>query len=89
MNFLLTATPPSSVQVYPALPCSFIPRIDSWGTCDVFHALRIPSLHTTLQLSVIDSSDEDPPVMWDELTYDSFTHNSLDRMVELAVQYQF
>jgi hypothetical protein len=55
----------------------------------VFHALRIPSLHTTLQLSVIDSSDEDRPVMWDELTYDSFTHDSLDRMVELAVQYQF
>jgi len=55
----------------------------------VFHALRIPSLHTTLQLSVINSSDEDPPVMWDELTYDSLTHNSLDPMVELAVQYQF
>jgi len=46
-------------------------------------------LHTTLQLSVIKSSDEDPPVTWDELTYDSFAHNSLDRMVELAVQYQF
>ena len=55
----------------------------------MFHALRIPSLHTTLQMPVINSSDKDPPVMWDELTYDSFTHNSLDRMVELAVQYQF
>ena len=51
----------------------------------MFHAPRIPSLHTTLQLSVIKSSDEDPPVTWDELTYDSFTHNSLDRMVELSV----
>jgi hypothetical protein len=51
------------------------------GETDVFHALRIPSLHTTLQLSMIDSSDEDPPVMWDELTYDWFTHSSLDRKV--------
>jgi len=89
IDFLLTATPPSRVQVYPALPYSGIPGIDSSSTHDGFHALRIPSLHTTLELSVINSSDEDPPVMWDELTHDAFTHNPLDRMVELAVRYQF
>jgi iron complex outermembrane receptor protein len=64
-------------------------RIDSWGTYDVFYAFRIPSWHTTLRLSVINAADEDPPVMWDELAYDAFTHNPLGRMVKVAVQYQF
>ena len=63
--------------------------VDEYDTFDFHYAIRIPSWHTTFRLSVVNATDEDPPVMWDELAYDAFTHNPLGRMVKLGVQYQF
>jgi len=64
-------------------------RVDDFNTFDFYYAIRIPSWHTTFRLSVINATDEDPPIVWDELTYDAMTHNPLGRRLKVGVAYQF
>jgi iron complex outermembrane receptor protein len=63
--------------------------VDSWGTYDLYYQFRIPSWHTTFNLSVINATDEDPPIVWEELAYDAMTHNPLGRRLKVGVTYQF
>jgi iron complex outermembrane receptor protein len=64
-------------------------RVDSWNTYDAYYSFRVPSWHTTFQLSVYNLTDEAPPVVYDELAYDAMTHNPLGRMVKVGMTYQF
>ena len=67
-----------------------VAEIDSLTTYDLHYVLTFNEDRTTLSLSAVNLTDEDPPLNIDhELLYDPFTHNPLGRMLKLGLNYRF
>ena len=72
-------------DVRPGLPK--FAKIDKQVTHDV-HYINNMIEDLTLSLSLINITDEDPPVASVDLGYDAFTHNPFGRMLKLGIAYQ-
>jgi iron complex outermembrane receptor protein len=72
-------------DVRPGLPK--FAEIDDQVTHDV-HYINNMIEDLTLSLSLINVTDEDPPVASVDLGYDAFTHNPFGRMIKLGIAYQ-
>ena len=66
----------------PAIPA--LDTIDSHLTHDI-HYINNMFDQWTLSLSVVNLSDEDPPLASTDLSYDGYTHNPFGRMIKLGV----
>lgn len=62
--------------------------IDSYTTYDIHFTSIIFNDALTITLSGINLTDEDPPLAFGDLMYDSYTHNSLGRVFKLGLRYR-
>ncbi|MFN3237235.1 MAG: TonB-dependent receptor plug domain-containing protein [Pseudomonadales bacterium] len=69
-------------DVRPAIPA--LDEIDSHVTHDI-HYINNMFDAWTLSLSIINATDEDPPLASTDLSYDGYTHNPFGRMIKLGV----
>jgi outer membrane receptor protein involved in Fe transport len=74
-------------DVRPALP--ELAKIDSQTTLDLHYNVSMFNSSTYLSLSVINATDEDPPMASTDLNYDAFTHSAFGRMIKVGLKYQF
>lgn len=69
--------------------CCGIPKIDSDLRFDLFYSLRLFDDRTRLTLSVLNVTDEDPPLAPQELGYDTSTHSFMTRAVKVSISQRF
>jgi outer membrane receptor protein involved in Fe transport len=63
-------------------------EIDSHTTLDAHYNYSFLEDSMSVGLSVINLTDEDPPVAPHEQAYDAYTHNPLGRQVRLTLSYR-
>ena len=61
--------------------------IDDQTTVDLHLSTNLLDDSLTLTASVINATDEDPPVVLGDLMYDGYTHNPLGRMLKVGFKY--
>ena len=71
-------------DVRPALPTMAV--IDSQMTHDL-HYINNMIENVTLSLSIVNFTDEDPPLASTDLSYDGYTHNPFGRMIKVGFVY--
>ena len=71
-------------DVRPALPSMAV--IDSQMTHDL-HYINNMIENVTLSLSIVNFTDEDPPLASTDLSYDGYTHNPFGRMIKVGFVY--
>ena len=63
-------------------------RIDSWLTFDMHFAYQMND-QVRVVLSVINATDEQPPLVYGDLMYDSYSHNALGRLIKLGINLSY
>ncbi|MGF1454044.1 MAG: TonB-dependent receptor domain-containing protein [Alphaproteobacteria bacterium] len=63
--------------------------IDSFVTQDIYYTLNLFEGRTVLSLSVFNLTDEEPPQVSNDLTYDGFTHSPFGRIVKVGIIQKF
>lgn len=61
--------------------------IDSHTTYDLHFTMKLKDDALSLTASVINASDEEPPVAAGDLMYDGYTHNALGRIFKVGFKY--
>jgi iron complex outermembrane receptor protein len=61
--------------------------VDSQVTADFHFTTSLMDDALSLTASVINLTDEDPPVAFGDLMYDGYTHNALGRMFKVGFKY--
>ncbi len=84
---LITRYVDSYEDIRPALPR--LATIDDHTTLDLHYNVDLFENSTTVSLSIVNLTDEDPPQASTDLNYDAFTHNPFGRQIKLGVRYAF
>jgi len=63
--------------------------IDAQTTFDFHYQLRLMDDAAKLTFSVVNLTDEDPPIARLDLNYDGYTHNAFGRMYKIGLLYTF
>ena len=69
--------------------CCGIPKIDSDVRFDLFYNVRLFDERTRLSLSILNLTDEDPPLAPQELGYDTSTHSFMTRTIKVSISQRF
>ncbi|HYG26548.1 MAG TPA: hypothetical protein VD906_06560, partial [Caulobacteraceae bacterium] len=69
--------------------CCKIGQIDRDVRFDLFYTVRMADEKTRLTLSLINLTDEDPPLAPQELGYDTSTHSPLTRTIKVTLTQRF
>lgn len=62
-------------------------KIDSQTTVDIHFNIALMEEQLSLTASIINATDEEPPVAFGDLMYDGYTHNALGRMFKVGFKY--
>ena len=62
--------------------------VDSFTTVDVHYNLAL-SDRLSFTASVLNAGDQDPPLAYGDLMYDSFNHSALGRIIKGGFKYRF
>jgi iron complex outermembrane receptor protein len=80
----------SGYDLHPTVAdCCMVGSIDADVRYDLFYTLRLFDENTRLTFSIINVTDEDPPLAPQELGYDSSTHNPLTRSFKVTLTQRF
>lgn len=74
-------------DVRPSLPS--LAKIDDYVTLDLHYNVSLFDSSTFVSLSLLNVTDEDPPIASTDLSYDAFTHSAFGRMIKLGLKYSF
>lgn len=64
-------------------------KIDSQTTIDAHYSYTMLEDKLRVGISIINLTDEDPPIAPHEQAYDAYTHNPLGRQIRLSLNYNF
>ena len=66
---------------------TFKTTVDDQTTVDLHLSTNLMDDSLTLTASVINATDEDPPLAYGDLMYDAYSHNPLGRMLKVGFKY--
>ena len=64
-------------------------KVDSFTTVDLHYGLSVMDEAAEITLSVLNATDEDPPLAPNEFGYDAYTHNPQGRIYKVGLTYSF
>ena len=70
-----------------AVPLNGLDKIDSFFLLDMHYVVRLFDESTALSFSILNVTDEDPPLAATDLNYDPFTHEGRGRMFKVGLTY--
>jgi iron complex outermembrane receptor protein len=80
----------SSYEIHPSVAdCCMVGDIDRDVRFDLFYTLRLFDEKTRLTFSILNATDEDPPLAPQELGYDTSTHSPITRSFKVTLSQRF